>query len=332
MKIYGLLDSNLDYWFNLRGTEIEIKYRGIPNPIFKYPRVRRKFGKYLCFFHSHSDHYTLEQIAERASSVGYTIGGVTDHLAPYKKSEDKFGDVRLKYFDNFGRGREVYFIRGVECHCIDKGDEIKLLLLGYRNPAKNEKPIEPGLSLEETIERAKALNALIITASTFNKYSKGIDESRLLRHLNDFDAIGILDSAVGMFGIPFHRLNIGDMRAYKFSKKFNKAGIYELNSHNLEEMGVSGTYIDKADLPCLADPKQVMANPDLLTNQIRAVLRRGYGAIENTGGYFPAISPLFNRRRGEVIIKDMREANLRYLINALRFIRDFFSRNGHDKP
>jgi hypothetical protein len=330
MKAQAPLNSNLDYWLNLRGDEVEKEYRNKPHGVIRYPRVRIKWGKYLGTAHSHSDHFRLDQVAQRASEIGYKFFAVTDHLATYKESEDQFGDVRLKHFDTFGRGRDVYLIRGAECHCMDEGQEVKMVILGYRNPKGNEKPIEPGQSLKETIERAKNLNGIIMTTSTFNRDSKGIDRQRLIKHLNDIDAVGVLDSAVGMLGLPLTRFYASDIRAEKFVREFNKAGVYELNSHNLDEIGVSGFYLKKEDLPCLTDPTQLLANPDLFTDQFRAVLRRGYGAVENTGGYFPAIAPLFNRKRGDVALKDMKEAQVRYATNFLRKIGSIVTGNGHD--
>lgn len=332
MKALAPWNSNLDYWLNLRGDEVEREYRNKPHGALRYHRVRKKWGKWLGTVHTHSDHHEPEEIAAVASNIGYKFLSLTDHLATYKASEDKFGNARMLYFDCFGMGRDVVIPRGVEVHCMDEGDEIKLIVLGHRNPNSNEKPIEPGQSLKETIKRAKTLNGIIIPTSVFNRDSKGIDYPRLVKHLSDFDAIGVLDSAVGMFGLPLTRLYASDIRAEKFVREFNKAGVYELNSHNLEEIGVSGFYVKKEDLPCLNDPKQLLADPDLFTTQLRAVLRRGYGAVENTGGYFPAIAPLLDRKRGDVVMKDMREAQLRYIMNALNFIGSIFSRNGHDKP
>ena len=329
MKAQVLINSNFDFWFNLnrdpKFKELIHEYSTKPNSLLKYHQVLSKPDKYLCSFHSHSDGNSLRDIAERASGIGYKLFAVTDHLATYKTLESKseFDESGLIYFDEFGKDREIYLMRGLECHCLDNGKEIKLLLLGYRNPDIGEKSIEAGLSLEETIERTKILNGLVMTTSTFNKDSKGIDYARLVKNMDNIDAIGILDSACGLLGNKLTKLYVSDIRAAKFAQEKNMAGFYELNSHTLESIGSVGVYIPERDLISLARPSEVIANPQILTDELRTVLKRGYGALENEGGYFPALAPLFSGKMGKIILEDLTDANFRHLKNFLKYLGSF---------
>lgn len=332
MKAQAPINSNIEFWQNIlqdrHFKERAREYAAKQHSLFRYPRVTRKWDSYLCSFHSHSDGNTLRGIAERASNIGYRLFAITDHLADYKKFEDRFGEREIEYFDDFGVGRGVFLMRGVECHCVDEGTEIKLLILGYRNPKQGEKPIEPGKSLAETLERAKSLDGIVITTSTLNQDSKGIDAERLHKHKDDFDAYGTLDSAYGLF-LPFwfSRLYVSDIASAIVAERDKKAGIYELNSHFLDAIGSVGTYIPKENLACLANPEAVKENPRILTSQLRAALRAGPESVQNEGGYCSMLGPFRNTDMSKIVLEDIKDANFRHIRNFFRFLKKPFIRN-----
>ncbi len=321
MRLSNIITANWDFWtklnFDPAYRDIVDEYCAKSNPLWVYKHIRSKFGKYMCGFHSHTDGYSLSDIAEKAATVGYKLFAVTNHDDKKHEGDAQFEGKRILHFnfpDIGDKGRDIFLWRGIEYNCIDGDDIVKLLILGYRNKIPKE------MNVDRAVMAAIGENSLLISTSTLNKGSRerGLNEQEVRAHLPELDAIGILDSGFGMGGLKLTRFYQSDIRACRLAEDLGKAGVYEPNCHILDEIGVSGTHIEKEHLSCLAlPPEELEKNPDMLNEQMRTVFRKQ--AFENDGGYLPALSFL-NYRRAKVIIVDTAHAqkrNVRDLIKKL---------------
>ncbi|RZN63340.1 PHP domain-containing protein [Methanonatronarchaeum sp. AMET6-2] len=158
-------------------------------------------------FHVHSEYSedstgTVSEIIHAAEKRGLDAIAITDH--------DRIeGSIEAQ---ELCRDRDLIIIPGVEVTTRDG----HLLVLGIN------KVIEPGLSVEETVKKAKEEGAFLIVPHLFHRYRHGIG-NKIDKLKNQIDAVEVYNSR--------YITGIANARAKRYTKKHNIPVVAGSDSH-----------------------------------------------------------------------------------------------------
>lgn len=196
-----------------------------------------------------SDFNNSVDIASEKLGNGACFGMINMHDRRYEKFADLKGYERVWIGDKknaiYIPEKNVLIVRGQEV--TTKQGHLLVLGLGYDIHLKN------GVSLEDTLKKAKDNCGTIITDHPF--YTEGIGNylEKNLKLLEYIDAIEIHngESAFGLPMSPFPRN--ANKKAQEFYKKIKKdfpnlGAIASSDGHSIDELGSSWTEIDKLDV------------------------------------------------------------------------------------
>lgn len=195
-----------------------------------------------------SDFNNSIDVACKKLGSGACFGMINMHDRRYEKFADLKGYDREWIGDNknaiYIPEKDVLVIRGQEV--TTKQGHLLVLGLDYDVHLKN------GISLEETLEKAKDNNGIIIADHPF--YIEGIGKSleKNMQLLKSLDAIEVHNGEAS-FGLPIGPFSIGaNKKAQKFYSKIKNdyphlGAIASSDGHSIEEVGSSWTEIDKPE-------------------------------------------------------------------------------------
>ncbi|OUJ18983.1 Metal-dependent phosphoesterase (PHP family) [Methanonatronarchaeum thermophilum] len=171
-------------------------------------------------FHVHSEYSedaagTIEEIIESAEKQELDAIAITDH----DRIEGNLEGQKLC------ENKDLIVIPGVEVTTKDG----HLIVLGINET------IEPGLSVEKTIEIAKKENAFIIVPHLFHRYRHGIGK-KIDKLKDKVDAIEVYNSR--------YVTGIANARAKRYTKKNGIAVVAGSDSHIPEMVGRGVTKLD----------------------------------------------------------------------------------------
>ena len=195
-----------------------------------------------------SDFNNSIDVASRKLGSGACFGLINMHDRRYEKFADLKGYEREWIGDNkngiYIPEKDVLVVRGQEI--TTKQGHLLVLGLGYEIHLKN------GISLEETLKKAKDNNGIIITDHPFYTEGTGNYLEKNQKFLEDIDAIEV-HNGESAFGLPLSPFPIGaNKKAQDFYSRIKKdyphlGAISSSDGHSIDEVGSSWTEIDKPE-------------------------------------------------------------------------------------
>ncbi len=195
-----------------------------------------------------SDFNNSIDVASKKLGAGACFGMINMHDRRYEKFVNLKGYDREWVGDNknaiYIPEKDVLVVRGQEI--TTKQGHLLVLGLGYDIHLKN------GISLEDTLKKARDNNGTIIADHPFYMEGTGNYLEKNLKLLEYFDAIEVHNGEAA-FGLPVSPFSIGANKNaqefYKIIKKYyNHLGaIASSDGHSIEEIGSNWTEIDKPE-------------------------------------------------------------------------------------
>ncbi|MEK6824170.1 MAG: PHP-associated domain-containing protein [Nanoarchaeota archaeon] len=195
-----------------------------------------------------SDFNNSIDFASKKLGSGACFGLINMHDRRYEKFSALKGYEREWIGENknavYIPEKDVLIVRGQEV--TTKQGHLLVLGLGYDVHLKN------GVSLEETLKKAKDNNGIIIIDHPFYMEGTGNYLEKNSKLLENIDAIEIHNGEAS-FGLPLGLFPIGaNKKAQKFYSKIKNdyphlGAIASSDGHSIEEIGSSWTEIDKPE-------------------------------------------------------------------------------------